>query len=88
VTEAKKRNGLGSGYVAGKRKHTFTEADIAREIRYMDIRKYCLSKMQNTQEYRDEHWQISDDNLKVYMQGMFDACSDFLGWCEGRIDAK
>jgi len=45
-----------------------------------------LSKMQNTQEYRDEHWQISDDNLKVYMQGMFDACSDFLGWCEGRID--
>jgi len=24
--------------------------------------------------------------LKVYMQGLFDACDDFLGWCEGRID--
>jgi hypothetical protein len=24
--------------------------------------------------------------LKVYMQGIFDACEDFLGWCEGRID--
>jgi len=82
----KKRNGLSGSFVAGKRKHTFTDADLKREIRYMDIRKYCLKKMQTTQEYRDEHWQVTDDNLKVYMQGLFDACSDFLGWCEGRID--
>ena len=52
----------------------------------MDIRAYCLKKMKNTQEYRDKHWQVNDDNLKVYMQGIFDACDDFLGWMEGRID--
>ena len=80
-----KRNGLSDSFVAGKRKHTFTQADIDRQIRYMEIRKYCL-KMKNTQEFRDKHWQVNDDNLKVYMQGIFDACDDFLGWCEGRID--
>jgi len=81
-----KRNGLSDSFVAGKRKHTFTQADIDRQIRYMDIRKYCLKKMKNTQEFRDKHWQVNDDNLKVYMQGIFDACDDFLGWMEGRID--
>ena len=81
-----KRNGLSDSFVAGKRKHTFTQADLARQIRYMDIRKYCLKKMKNTQEFRDKHWQVNDDNLKVYMQGIFDACDDFLGWMEGRID--
>ena len=29
---------------------------------------------------------VNADNLKVYMQGFFDACDDFLGWMEGRID--
>ena len=82
----KKRNGLSSGFIAGKRNHKFTKKDLEREIRYMDIRKYCLKKMQNTQEHRDEHWQVTDELLKVYMQGIFDACEDFLGWCEGRID--
>lgn len=81
-----KRNGLSDSFVAGKRKHTFTQADLDRQIRYMDIRKYCLKKMKNTQEFRDKHWQVNDDNLKVYMQGIFDACDDFLGWMEGRID--
>ena len=81
-----KRNGLSDSFVAGKRKHTFTQADIDRQIRYMDIRKYCLKKMKNTQEFRDKHWQVNDENLKVYMQGIFDACDDFLGWMEGRID--
>ena len=81
-----KRNGLSDSFVAGKRKHTFTQADLDRQIRYMDIRKYCLKKMKNTQEFRDNHWQVNDDNLKVYMQGIFDACDDFLGWMEGRID--
>ena len=81
-----KRNGLSDSFVAGKRKHKFTQEDIDREIRYMDIRAYCLKKMKNTQEFRDKHWQVNDDNLKVYMQGIFDACDDFLGWCEGRID--
>tara|TARA_R100000664_G_C2638788_1_gene64810 strand:- start:66 stop:323 length:258 start_codon:yes stop_codon:yes gene_type:complete len=81
-----KRNGLSDGFVAGKRNHTFTQADIDREIRYMDIRAYCLKKMKNTQEFRDKHWQVNDENLKVYMQGIFDACDDFLGWMEGRID--
>ena len=81
-----KRNGLSDSFIAGKRKHTFTQADIDREIRYMDIRAYCLKKMKNTQEFRDKHWQVNDDNLKVYMQGIFDACDDFLGWMEGRID--
>lgn len=81
-----KRNGLSDSFVAGKRNHTFTQADIDREIRYMDIRAYCLKKMKNTQEFRDKHWQVNDDNLKVYMQGIFDACDDFLGWMEGRID--
>tara|TARA_R100001163_G_C5023082_1_gene165360 strand:+ start:219 stop:380 length:162 start_codon:yes stop_codon:yes gene_type:complete len=52
----------------------------------MDIRAYCLKKMKNTQEYRDKHLQVNADNLKVYMQGFFDACDDFLGWMEGRID--
>lgn len=82
----KKRNGLSDSFVAGKRKRTFTDADLKREIRYMDIRAYCLKKMKNTQEHRDEHWQVTDELLKVYMQGIFDACEDFLGWCEGRID--
>ena len=81
-----KRNGLRDSFVAGKRKHKFTQADIDREIRYMDIRAYCLKKMKNTQEFRDKHWQVNDENLKVYMQGIFDACDDFLGWMEGRID--
>ena len=81
-----KRNGLSDSFVAGKRKHKFTQEDIEREIRYMDIRAYCLKKMKNTQEFRDKHWQVNDDNLKVYMQGIFDACDDFLGWMEGRID--
>ena len=81
-----KRNVLSTGFVAGKRKHKFTQADIDREIKYMDIRAYCLKKMQISQEHRDEYWQVTDDNLKVYMQGLFDACDDFLGWCEGRID--
>jgi len=83
---SKKRNGLSDSFVAGKRKRTFTDADLKREIRYMDIRAYCLKKMKNTQEHRDEHWQVTDELLKVYMQGIFDACEDFLGWCEGRID--
>ena len=77
-----KRNGLSDSHVAGKRKHTFTKEDLEKQIRYMDIRKYCLKKMQVSQEYRDKHWQVTDDNLKVYMQGLFDACDDFLGWCE------
>ena len=81
-----KRNGLSDSFVAAKRKHKFTQADIDREIRYMDIRAYCLKKMKNTQEFRDKHWQVNDENLKVYMQGIFDACDDFLGWMEGRID--
>jgi hypothetical protein len=81
-----KRNGLSDSFVAGKRKRKFTRGDLEREIRYMDIRAYCLKKMKNTQEHRDEHWQVTDELLKVYMQGIFDACEDFLGWCEGRID--
>jgi len=84
----KKRNGLSASFVAGKRKHKFTEADTKKEIKYMDIRAYCLKKMSVSQEYRDQHWQVNDENLKVYMQGLFDACDDFLGWCEGRIDAE
>tara|TARA_Y100000361_G_C11129778_1_gene328192 strand:+ start:822 stop:986 length:165 start_codon:yes stop_codon:yes gene_type:complete len=52
----------------------------------MEIRKYCLRKMQNTQEFRDKHWTMTDYNTRIYMQGIFDACEDFLGWCEGRID--
>jgi len=82
----KKRNGLSSGFVAGKRKHTFTDADLKRKIKYMDIRAYCLKKMQNTQEHRDKHWQMTAETFPVYMQGIFDACDDFLGWMEGRID--
>ena len=81
-----KRNGLSGGHVAGKRKHKFTKEDIEREIRYMDIRAYCLKKMKNTQEFRDKHWTMTDYNTRIYMQGIFDACDDFLGWCEGRID--
>tara|TARA_R100000329_G_C7469290_1_gene165306 strand:+ start:195 stop:449 length:255 start_codon:yes stop_codon:yes gene_type:complete len=81
-----KRNGLSSGHVAGKRKHTFTKEDLEREIRYMDIRAYCLKKMQNTQEFREKNWTMTDYNTRIYMQGIFDACEDVLGWCEGRID--
>jgi len=84
----KKRNGLGASFVAGKRKHRFTDADLKKEIKYMDIRAYCLKKMSVSQEFSDKHWQVTDENLKVYMQGLFDACDDFLGWCEGRIDAE
>ena len=82
----KRRNGLSSGFVRGKRKHTFTKADLKKKIRYMDIRAYCLKKMKNTQDYQDSHWIMTDENFKVYMQATFDACSDFLGWMEGRID--
>ena len=81
-----KRNGLSSGHVAGKRKHKFTKEDLEREIRYMDIRAYCLKKMQNTQEFRKKNWTMTDYNTRIYMQGIFDACDDFLGWMEGRID--
>ncbi len=77
---------MSSGHVAGKRNHTFTKADLEREIRYMDIRAYCLKKMQNTQEFRKKNWTMTDYNTRIYMQGIFDACDDFLGWCEGRID--
>lgn len=31
-----KRNGLSDSHVAGKRKHTFTKADLEKQIRYMD----------------------------------------------------
>ena len=85
---SKKRNGLSDSFVAGKRKRTFTDADLKREIRYMDIRAYCLKKMKNTQEHRDKHWQLTDESYPVYMQGIFDACDDFLGWMEGRIDSE
>ena len=37
-----KRNGLSDSFVAGKRNHTFTKADLEKQIRYMDIRAYCL----------------------------------------------
>tara|TARA_R100000808_G_scaffold209_4_gene1285 strand:- start:422 stop:691 length:270 start_codon:yes stop_codon:yes gene_type:complete len=86
MTEVKKRNGLSDSYIAGKRKHTFTEADLKREVKYMDIRAYCLKKMKNTQEHRDKYWQLTDESYPVYMQGIHDACEDFLGWMEGRID--
>ena len=86
MSEVKKRNGLSNSYISGKRKHTFTEADLKREVKYMDIRAYCLKKMKNTQDYQDSHWLMTDENFKVYMQATFDACSDFLGWMEGRID--
>ena len=56
----KKRNGLSSGFVRGKRKHTFSKADLEKEIRYMDIRAYCLKKMKNTQDYQDSHWLMTD----------------------------
>ena len=85
---SKKRNGLSDSFVAGKRKRSFTDADLKREIRYMDIRAYCLKKMKNTQEHRDKHWQLTDESYPVYMQGIFDACDDFLGWMEGRIDSE
>ena len=86
MAEVKKRNGLSDSYIAGKRKHTFTEADLKREVKYMDIRAYCLKKMKNTQEHRDKYWQLTDESYPVYMQGIHDACEDFLGWMEGRID--
>ena len=82
----KRRNGLSSGFVRGKRKHKFSKADLKKKIRYMDIRAYCLKKMKNTQDYQDSHWIMTDENFKVYMQATFDACSDFLGSMEGRID--
>ena len=44
-----KRNGLSDSHVAGKRKHTFTKEDLEKQIRYMDIRKYCLKKMKISQ---------------------------------------
>ena len=81
-----KRNGLSDSFVAGKRNHTFTKADLEKQIRYMDIRKYCLQKMKNTQEFRQKDWTMTDYNTRICMQGIFDACDDFLGWCEGRID--
>ena len=83
---SKNRNGLGENFVAGKRSHTFTDSDLKREIKYMDIRAYCLKKMKNTQEHRDKYWQLTDESYPVYMQGIHDACEDFLGWMEGRID--
>ena len=86
MAEVKKRNGLSDSYIAGKRKHTFTEADLKREVKYMDIRAYCLKKRKNTQEHRDKYWQLTDELFPVYMQGIHDACEDFLGWMEGRID--
>ena len=79
-----KRNGLSDSHVAGKRNHTFTRADIEREIRYMDIRAYCLKKMKNTPENRDKHWEVKDDKLKVYRKGSFDASEELLGWMGGR----
>ena len=86
MTEVKKRNGLSDSYIAGKRKHTFTKEDLEREVKYMDIRAYCLKKMKNTQEHRDKYWQLTDELFPVYMQGIHDACVDFLGCMEGRID--
>ena len=86
MAEVKKRNGLSDSYIAGKRKHTFTKEDLEREGKYMDIRAYCLKKMKNTQEHRDKYWQLTDELFPVYMQGIHDACEDFLGWMEGRID--
>ena len=41
MSEVKKRNGLSNSYISGKRKHTFTEADLKREVKNMDIRSYC-----------------------------------------------
>ena len=82
----KTRNGLSSGFVKGRRKHRFTNADLEKNIRYMDIRAYCLKKMKNTQDYQDSHWLMTDENFKVYMQATFDTCSDFIGWMEGRVD--
>ena len=81
-----KRNGLSDSFDAGKRNHTFTREDIDRKIRYMEILKNCLKKMQNTQEFRQKDGTMTDYNTRIYMQGIFDACDDFLGWCEGRID--
>ena len=86
MAEVKGRNGLGENFISGKRNHTFTDSDLKREIKYMDLRKYCLQKMKNTQEHRDEHWQVTEEYYPIYMQGIYDACSDFLGWMEGRID--
>ena len=86
MAEVKKRNALSVSYIACKRKHTFTKEDLEREVKYMDIRAYCLKKMKNTQEHRDKYWQLTDELFPVYMQGIHDACEDFLGWMEGRID--
>ena len=85
MDEVKKRNGVSEDYIPGKRNHSFTEDDIKRVVKYMDVRAYCLKKMKNTQDYQDSHWLMTDENFKVYMQATFDACSDFLGWMEGRI---
>ena len=92
MNEVKKRNGLSSDFIPGKRNHEFTDEDIQRVVKYMDIRGYCLQKMDNTKDYRKEHWTLSkcmtceEENMRVYMQGIFDACEDVLGWMEGRID--
>ena len=86
MTKAKKRNGLSAGFVPGKRNHTFTKADLEREIKYMDIRAYCLKKMSTTKEYHEKYWMLTDENFVPYMRGIHEATADFLGWCEGRID--
>ena len=92
MDEVKKRNGLSDDFIPGKRNHEFTDDDIKRVVKYMDIRAYCLQKMKNTKEFRKEHWMFNkcgrwdEQNFRVYMQGIFDACSDVLGWMEGRID--
>ena len=94
MDEVKKRNGVSEDYIPGKRNHSFTEDDIKRVVKYMDVRAYCLKKMKNTKEYRNENWSFSkcmtceEENMRVYMQGIFEACEDVLGWMEGRIDCE
>ena len=92
MDEVRGRNGLSESFIPGKRNHTFTEEDLNRVLKYMDVRAYCLQKMKNTKDYRKRDWMQSscmacgEDNMRVYMQGIFDACEDVLGWMEGRID--
>ena len=86
MTEAKGRNGLSDSFVPGRRKHKFTKEDLEREIKYMDIRAYCLKKLGTTKEYHDKYWTLTDENFIPYMRGIHEATQDFLGWCEGRID--
>ena len=83
-----KRNGLSDSFVPGKRKHKFTKEDLEREIKYMDIRAYCLKKLEKTKEYHDKYWTLTDENFIPYMRGIHEATQDFLGWCEGRIDSE